>query len=100
MKYKREGVRGNEVPGKRLPSTAAPIIGAHAVQSVHTPSFTNVSNVRLSLSVQFIGGDAAARSLKKNHPEFEVFSEIEVTGPNTHPLYKFLTNQLPGRWSP
>lgn len=42
------------------------------------------------------GGDNAAQLFAKDHPEFEVFSEIHVNGEAQHKLYKFLKNKLPG----
>jgi len=49
--------------------------------------------------LQNIGGNTAAELLAKNHPEFEVFSEICVNGKTQHPLYRFLTNKLPGTFN-
>ncbi|XP_060850914.1 uncharacterized protein LOC132929537 [Rhopalosiphum padi] len=46
-----------------------------------------------------IGGNTAAELLAKNHPEFEVFSEICVNGKAQHPVYRFLTNKLPGTFN-
>ncbi|VVC40567.1 Thioredoxin-like fold,Glutathione peroxidase [Cinara cedri] len=43
------------------------------------------------------GGNNAGIRLKREHPEFDVFSQVNVNGYHTHLLYKYLKNKLPGR---
>lgn len=41
-------------------------------------------------------GNVAAQKLACDHPEFDVFAQICVNGPEEHPLYTFLKKSLPG----
>ncbi|VVC40566.1 Hypothetical protein CINCED_3A001085 [Cinara cedri] len=43
-----------------------------------------------------IGGNNAGITLQKEHPEFDVFYQVDVNGANTDLLYVYLKKQLPG----
>lgn len=48
--------------------------------------------------IQNKGGNYAAIKLKKEHPEFEIFFQVEVNGLKEDFLYKYLKKVLPGRF--